>query len=618
MNKMGLTTAAEVEKKGGISASSKTYSELISEAYIEPIRSAIVVDDNYPTLDNYLNNAVGTKSGNDLLPIINACRAAPRHWLVDVNDGQVIEGTEYRQLHQSDLMILDYHLEGDAEGGTKAIKVLRSLAGNNYFNLVIVYTASSDVEETNSRILTLAEGLIYGEPALTHNPTPQEIIDWEDVDADIVNKLESAVSKETLLRLIQQPNFNGWQTFPGLESMVELIKERARTGRVRVGQPTVEWVVKKKVRELVPLLSSEMFGEIQFSLGEINWIKSNKLFITVVPKKIDAAELPEKLLQAIEASEPSPHQLLMTKIRNVLDEKGVIAEKSVLSQKKLQAFWLKEMLHAEETEYPWQLSKTIDHHWSSLAAEINHEIQNYGSCLFETVKSKTLFDVTHFIKSHTSIDISDSKDLQSIKEEWNSFISTKKSDTPYISTGSIFRITKNYEDNGINKSVEEYWVCLSPICDLVPGQKARWSNSKIEQAAILPFKAVMLLPESDNNRSMDLANSNEFVFIKTDEEIKSFCFVPSPNSGSNPYWNQFFAHNNGYFGEHKKFELSTMNVKNIANDNLELVRYEAEFITQLRYEYALNLLQKLGGSLSRVGLDFVMHDKPKSKKEPCC
>jgi len=31
----------------------------------------------------------------------------------------------------------------------------------------------------------------------------------------------------------------------------------------------------------------------------------------------------------------------------------------------------------------------------------------------------------------------------------------------------------------------------------------------------------------------------------------------------------------------------------------------AEIVSQLRYEYALNLLQRLGGSLMRIGLDFV-------------
>ena len=35
------------------------------------------------------------------------------------------------------------------------------------------------------------------------------------------------------------------------------------------------------------------------------------------------------------------------------------------------------------------------------------------------------------------------------------------------------------------------------------------------------------------------------------------------------------------------------------------MRNRSQVIAQLRYEYALNLLQKLGVSMTRIGLDFV-------------
>ena len=38
--------------------------------------------------------------------------------------------------------------------------------------------------------------------------------------------------------------------------------------------------------------------------------------------------------------------------------------------------------------------------------------------------------------------------------------------------------------------------------------------------------------------------------------------------------------------------------------NLVLKHHMAKVVSQLRYEYAINLLQKLGVSLTRVGLDF--------------
>jgi len=47
-------------------------------------------------------------------------------------------------------------------------------------------------------------------------------------------------------------------------------------------------------------------------------------------------------------------------------------------------------------------------------------------------------------------------------------------------------------------------------------------------------------------------------------------------------------------------EISKDKVKNLIN-----VSQDCEIVAQLRYEYALNLLQRLGQDLSRIGLDFV-------------
>ncbi|WP_137475109.1 hypothetical protein [Escherichia coli] len=40
-------------------------------------------------------------------------------------------------------------------------------------------------------------------------------------------------------------------------------------------------------------------------------------------------------------------------------------------------------------------------------------------------------------------------------------------------------------------------------------------------------------------------------------------------------------------------------------NELNLISVEAKIVAELRYEYALNLLGRLGVSKSRVGLDFI-------------
>jgi hypothetical protein len=43
----------------------------------------------------------------------------------------------------------------------------------------------------------------------------------------------------------------------------------------------------------------------------------------------------------------------------------------------------------------------------------------------------------------------------------------------------------------------------------------------------------------------------------------------------------------------------------LGSKGLVMRKYQAQVVAQLRYEYALNLMQRLGTSMTRVGLDFV-------------
>ena len=91
-----------------------------------------------------------------------------------------------------------------------------------------------------------------------------------------------------------------------------------------------------------------------------------------------------------------------------------------------------------------------------------------------------------------------------------------------------------------------------------------------------------------------------------------FLFNPSSKADSKPHWELFLAENAGKFASDGydlsiwKAEGNVEAIREPESDSPELVvrKYHATVISQLRYEYALNLSQKFGGSLTRVGLDF--------------
>ncbi|OQY09319.1 MAG: hypothetical protein B6I30_10005, partial [Desulfobacteraceae bacterium 4572_187] len=125
------------------------YNDFIKEAFIRPIRTVTLVDDEYPTMDVFISGELSKEKEDNkphLKDLISICREPSNNWMLDVYDGipQNTDGEKLfsSRLHNSDLLILDYHLggPGDDEPGWDALKVLQHLASKPHFNLVAIYT----------------------------------------------------------------------------------------------------------------------------------------------------------------------------------------------------------------------------------------------------------------------------------------------------------------------------------------------------------------------------------------------------------------------------------------------------------------------------------------------
>ncbi|WP_250323184.1 response regulator receiver domain, partial [Escherichia coli] len=94
-------------------------------AYIDPIRTVTVIDDEYPTIDDLISPTKDSFSQDNisrLKDIIDISRSEEYNWLLDVYNGKekkIQEGTVSNRLYHSDLLILDYHLDGEDSGYCK-------------------------------------------------------------------------------------------------------------------------------------------------------------------------------------------------------------------------------------------------------------------------------------------------------------------------------------------------------------------------------------------------------------------------------------------------------------------------------------------------------------------
>lgn len=577
-------------------------SALIDDVFIKPIRTVMVVDDEFPTLDDFLR--VGQeldkkKVGNipRVQEILSICRNKTRGWLVDIYDGSIkTEDMEVAgHLRHSDLLILDYHLEWPSNSGDKAIQILRELAKSPHFNLVIVYSAA----DINQIVGEIALGLTCNDSKLecSFQQVEDAIDEWSDKVPDIIDQLFGAIDPLTFVRIRwnEKRNLKEELSQDYLASFAAIADSAKSVGVNLPPTLILKWCLSKLQQKFAESLSSEYLGKVTVGIDDVetNWIRTGGLFITVVSKSQPTDELPSRLSRALQSWDPLPQRLILSKLQTELEAAGTSAEDDILSNRHLQAGWLDDFLNENGQMIP--TSTTVERHWESLGDAIKPALMDYSIEL-----TKSLCEISdikqHHFESEAPLDFEAERNL--VRLESNIYACSKRVTGSHLAVGHILRTQRNNEDL--------YWICLTPACDLEPGQKESGWSARL--GTWMPFKAVQLFPENKDEALVE-ATKNNHLFLRIDNTIKTFGFTPRPSATSNPKWEQMFAENGGIFDDSDR-TLSIADLSANKEGKLAANVEKGQVVAQLRYEYALNLLQRLGTNLSRIGLDFQAYERP--------
>lgn len=637
------------------------YTTLVKEVYIDPIRTVVVVDDDFPTLDGLLDSAnspeIRTLKQDDsekietatpateetqLKPsgsteqtvamhfsgqisevervkeLISLCRSRTKPWMVDVHDGRPGTGMDELalapSLHHSDLMILDYHLNGDGGDGERAIQILKKLAENDQFNLVVVYTKgiAGDIEEVYRQIAVALASREWQRPSSAAKllATQELIRDWEGVpdhegvEGDLLSLisitnylrirtrslcLESAGLKEVFEAFLKKcPS-------PVADKLVNYKAEDGREQRTKLSEKSLfEYALHLRHEERNGHMSEINYGDIACDFNEEhNWIRFDKIFITVINKITQAPKnIEARLVDALKLWAPGPHRLLMARMRTKLSEKGVSAEGAVLANKPLQAGWLHELLDSNSNADA-VMTQSINRHWEALGDRIYPDVKRYAESVYGYFRNAERDQV---LARYMPADVNEEERLAQL----NHYYSTKPIDSTHLTTGQVFAFEQIEPDGQSQKF--EYWICLSPACDLVPGQKNSGWKSRLGHA--MPFIAVQL-EKTKRGDALANINQNRFVLAQIDNSIAALKFTDAPST-SLPMWEQMFALECGNFSIDPQTEQRSLEIQRMYENSGKLAfsSSKAIVVSQLRYEYALNLLHRLASALSRVGLDF--------------
>ncbi|EFA4036094.1 TPA: response regulator receiver domain [Escherichia coli] len=584
----------------------ESYSELIKEAFITPIRTVTVIDDEYPTLLSLITVSTGENAKkfdldnantNRLKKIISMCHSTYR-WSIDVLDGQTPEFGRVApvpsHIRHSDLIILDYHLDGEGpeDEGVRARNIIQSLAKSNHYNLALVHTKGSD-GDIKTVFTEILKDLICISPKhelLPSKEISEKIEAWiTDHEDEIDYKwLQEDVGLYYVLKIYLSPTpercINPRAPEHPLQNFAkEIIEVAANAGVTPVD------LMKWRFAEILKKNNIKFSEDVDSSLDcfwceETNYISTGKMFISVIKKGTEdpKKELIGSLINALTKRNASPMHLLMAKMRFELDEKGIEQAAKIISNRYAQAGWLYNLLKNADDDSAHD--KAINLHWEQLATASRLELRNFSKRIMAVAKKNYPGNEKQFVKTFFR-ECMNQQDLT--LGHLNAFSCSMPISNSHLMTGTVLDIEG------------ETWVCITPACDLVPGQKISQWESRIGQSYLV-FKAVKLEATKLETANKN-ANRNDYIYLNTGETLSAYEL-----GSDNPSWDTFYAADLGRYG--KEFSLTLFCARECTSPGeetpLKMKKLTAYAIAELRYEYALNLLHKFGSSQTRVGLDF--------------
>lgn len=583
---------------------------LVREAFIDPIRSVLIIDDQYPTWeqvfgDGYKRDSEQWKHSDEILGVIGQFRKKSKALTIDIHDGTDDKDiADY--LHQSDLLVLDYELEqpGTAAPGGRAIGIINKLFENNHFNLIVLHTATKDIRTPfNAILMSLLRPLPAAPEVCEAGLALVQAYEGEAPNVD--KELRAAVGLSTYLSYRREKQ-NG-RTEPGFiksEASMEAFRgicENAKWTPPECGRVFC-WVIQDYEKKLTGEPDEE--AKVRWSppsQDHKGWIRTSGGFIAFAGKNDPALLL--ALEKAIEDWKPSPSRLISSKIRASISEQGALAEETALSDKHVYWQYYNELCKASEGAAESSPRKSLieahaARHTERLFDLVGEDAIKFGLRLLAS--DPKLKDPAHEgYASHYNLLINSPEKRQKALYHYNAHISTKQVSGWHLMPGHVF------------KANDELWVCVSPACDLVPEQKAQAAISHSINAAVKPFLAVQLFKRSKPVVSKEIT-SNILVFLKesANDQVTAHSVYSDGGEGSSPVWRLFTAAQHGKFHIDRETGTALLQLSYLCglSEGLKIENCEGIIVAQLRYEYALNLIQKLGAEMTRVGLDFITHD----------
>ena len=488
-----------------------------------------------------------------------------------MNDGSLLSLPDslQRSLHQSDLLFLDYSLEKPFNP-TKALTILKSLSESDHFNLVVIYTGNPEKEVLLEIAFVLGAGDSLGKERR------DEILD-EIAEVEEENGKELKTTEPVLWSYLSGRKDLLCKSDLGTKLPPNIRLHALQHLCLEYFEKQLEMVPAELIKER-PISSSIQISELN---AKTKWLKSGNLFAAIVSKDKRPQDLVEHLRDAIRDWNPSPLETLLVYSRAVAERMGIKHDANLLEDRVRQAGLLLYIA----------LSESDDEH-AMRVHEISSILQ--AQSMIQNTDLLTKFGVDAAPKSDVPLE----KILEWLDgtefEHWeiyhacNEYLSTVPIVSPNITTGLIFR--EEPENN--------YWLCVTPACDLVPGRERRgWSKKLGLYRAV---QMARLMPQSNIAECLRDATKCRHLFI-SESSGKRRVFEVQSRDARHLSLETIFLSNDGVMEDNS---IDAFRVKE-TKGSLEHESMKLQAIARLRENYASRYLKEAGSQSSRIGVDYI-------------
>ena len=595
----------------------KDYITLVSEAFIEPIRSVMIVDDDYPTLDEVLSAEVNgqatskqmekswRKKPKEVLSVVNEFRqhqGGP--YILDIHDGNMPPpGTDEYQAHrlqQTDLLVLDYELNGRvSDGGAKAIAIARKVLTNNHFNIILVHTREAlAVVFANFLFGLLRPSFSADGSELTEEQ--EEVVD-EHLSA-VAGLIEDAAylklrrrqeSQESLAAMMDPES---GPMVPVRDYLKANVEDAFWKPLIREAAAQFERVAEAKGRFMNEEIGVRAWGDQGYL-----WIRCDQGFIAF-KQKGDGVPLLQTLHDTLVSWRPFPSRLLLTKLRAIMNERGIEVQDDALGDRAVGAAWYHDLVAATEPEQSVRVDQVVRNHSEQLLDQLVPGVAKYAECLASAFGKEPVKAVR---KGFDGFDMADEDTRRRAVTAQNSFAASKPIGGIHLEFGHILEI------DGV------YWLCLTPACDMPPGVRRNSEFEPDDLEGYKRFTALRLHGRSSPKEikyALENAQRAEHVFAniaQTDGNTKTVIFALAKDPKTALAFMTMYADGEGRFSD-DNFSVPVRHVSTRKIDGAEgspseffLDNHTARVCGHLRYEYALYIQAMYAYGQSRIGLNYV-------------